>query len=410
MSGHILILFISVLVAVSAVLSALGFKGRVEVIGIDLGTTYSVAAVSEGGRVRVFEDPVRGKLTASTVAFLQDGGVLVGASARRHALKEPKNVVYDAKRFIGRKFDDPTVAEQAKKYAFEVVENTTSHEAAFKIHGRVISPARVGAEVVKALLQTVHENLGHENVKRAVIAVPASFGPAQIAATGEAFKAAGLRVARVMPEPVAAAVAYGLHKKPDINHVLVFDFGGGTLDVSILYVQKGSIEVVANGGDNDLGGTDFDTCIVEDLTKQVSSVAALDDTCDDFLTTEPCAPHVLAQLAEEMKVSVSSSDTVTRTCAARTKKGCAELELILTKKRFEKVCGYLFERALKTVDDTLVNGMLTKADVDEVVLVGGTSRIPHMRDLLRKSVGVAKLNVEIDPDVTVAIGAASILD
>ena len=130
MSGHILILFVSVLVAVSAVLSALGFKGRVEVIGVDLGTTYSVAAVSEKGRVRVFEDPVRGKLTASTVAFLQDGGVLVGNQAKRHALKDPKNVIYDAKRFIGRKYDDPSVAEQAKKYAFAVVENTTTHDAA----------------------------------------------------------------------------------------------------------------------------------------------------------------------------------------------------------------------------------------------------------------------------------------
>ena len=409
MSGHILILFVSVLVAVSAVLSALGFKGRVEVIGVDLGTTYSVAAVSEKGRVRVFEDPVRGKLTASTVAFLQDGGVLVGNQAKRHALKDPKNVIYDAKRFIGRKYDDPSVGEQAKKYAFAVVENTTTHDAAFRVHGRTIAPSEVGAEVVKALLKTVNDDLGHENVKRAVIAVPASFGAAQTAATGEAFKAAGLRVARVMPEPVAAAVAYGLHKKENVHHILVFDFGGGTLDVSILYVQKGSIEVVANGGDNDLGGTDFDGCIADDLTKQVTAVS-VDTDCDDFVTTEPCAPHVLQQLAEEMKVQVSSTDTVSRKCAARTKKGCEELELTLTKQRFEKTCAHLFQRALKTVDDTLTNGMLTKKDVDEVVLVGGTSRVPHMRELLRKSIGVSKLNLEIDPDVTVAVGAASILD
>jgi molecular chaperone DnaK (HSP70) len=212
-----------------------------------------------------------------------------------------------------------------------------------------------------------------------------------------------------MPEPVAAAVAYGLHKKENVHHILVFDFGGGTLDVSILYVQKGSIEVVANGGDNDLGGTDFDGCIADDLTKQVNAVASSTD-CDDFVTTEPCEPHVLQQLAEEMKVQVSSVDSVSRKCAARTKKGCEELELILTKQRFEKTCAHLFQRALKTVDDTLVNGMLTKKDVDEVVLVGGTSRVPHMRDLLRKSIGVSKLNLEIDPDVTVAVGAASILD
>ena len=179
--------------------------------------------------------------------------------------------------------------------------------------------------------------------------------------------------------------------------------------MSILYVQKGSIEVVANGGDNDLGGTDFDGCIADDLTKQVNAVASSTD-CDDFVTTEPCEPHVLQQLAEEMKVQVSSVDTVQRKCAVRTKKGCEELELILTKQRFEKTCAHLFQRALKTVDDTLTNGMLTKKDVDEVVLVGGTSRVPHMRDLLRKSIGVSKLNLEIDPDVTVAVGAASILD
>ena len=178
--------------------------------------------------------------------------------------------------------------------------------------------------------------------------------------------------------------------------------------MSILYVQKGSIEVVANGGDNDLGGTDFDGCIADDLTKQVNAVASSTD-CDETWT-EPCAPHVLQQLAEEMKVEVSSVDSVSRKCAARTKKGCEELELILTKQRFEKTCAHLFQRALKTVDDTLVNGMLTKKDVDEVVLVGGTSRVPHMRDLLRKSIGVSKLNLEIDPDVTVAVGAASILD
>ena len=295
MSGHLLILAVSVLVAFSAVLSALGFRGRVEVVGVDLGTTYSVAAVSEGGRVRVFDDSVRGKLTASTVAFLRGGGarpasrfrlarrtanlaraapprprsrlvprssglaatprrhgsfprssglaapprsrqesasglskrrrgiagVLVGEAARKHAIEDPKHVIYDAKRFIGRKFDDPTVAEQARKYAFNVVPNGTEVAFALDVEGHppMVTPEAVGAEVVKALVKTVAEDLGHENVKRAVIAVPASFGPAQMAATGEAFKAAGLRVARIMPEPVAAAVAYGLHKKPDVNHV-----------------------------------------------------------------------------------------------------------------------------------------------------------------------------------------------
>mmetsp|Transcript_15056 Transcript_15056/g.46466 ORF Transcript_15056/g.46466 Transcript_15056/m.46466 type:complete len:410 (-) Transcript_15056:22-1251(-) len=409
MSGHLLILAVSVLVAFSAVLSALGFRGRVEVVGVDLGTTYSVAAVSEGGRVRVFDDSVRGKLTASTVAFLRGGGVLVGEAARKHAIEDPKHVIYDAKRFIGRKFDDPTVAEQARKYAFNVVPNGTEVAFALDVEGHppMVTPEAVGAEVVKALVKTVAEDLGHENVKRAVIAVPASFGPAQMAATGEAFKAAGLRVARIMPEPVAAAVAYGLHKKPDVNHVLVFDFGGGTLDVSILYVQKGSIEVVANGGDNDLGGTDFDACVANALADQVPEG---DHAVCNGETPPPCRPHVVQALAEQLKVAVSGAETASRTCAALTDGACAPLELTLTKRGFETTCAYLFDRATSTVAKTLEDGMLTTKDVDEVVLVGGTSRIPRVRELLKTHLGVSYLNTDIDPDVTVAVGAASILD
>ena len=161
-----------------------------------------------------------------------------------------------------------------------------------------------------------------------------------------------------MPEPVAAAVAYGLHKKENVHHILVFDFGGGTLDVSILYVQKGSIEVVANGGDNDLGGTDFDGCIADDLTKQVNAVASSTD-CDDFVTTEPCEPHVLNNLPRD-EGQVSSVDTVQESA-----RGTADrrVRTILTKQRFEKTCAHLFQRAPKTVDDTLTNGMLMKKDV-----------------------------------------------
>jgi len=412
---QILILFVSVLVAFCAVLSALGFKGRVEVVGIDLGTTYSVVAVSEGRKVRLFEDPKRGKLTASTVAFLRGGEILVGEAARRHGVKDPAHVIFDAKRFIGRTFDDPTVAEQAGKYAFSVepLKNDTTRVAfGLNVEGQPAqtTPELVGAEVVKALMRTVEADLGHQNVKRAVIAVPASFGPPQIAATGEAFKAAGLKVARVMPEPVAAAVAYGLHKKADIHHILVFDFGGGTLDVSILYVQKGSIEVVANGGDNDLGGTDLDACVAGNLTAQAA--LALGDeglaaaaTCDT--AKPPCAPHVIVGLAEQLKVAVSGVESASRSCSACDGRA---VPLELSRAAFEEACAPLFERAVATVQTTLDEGMLTRSDVDEVVLVGGTSRIPIMRERLRAHLQVPRLNTEIDPDVTVAVGAASILD
>ena len=421
LDSSMLILFVSLLVSACAVASALGFRGRVEVVGIDLGTTYSVVAVSEGRKgVRVFDDPSRGKLTASTVAFLKGGAVAVGAAAKAHAAKDPRHVLFDAKRFIGRDFDDESVALQAKKYTFEVVKDANSTGCAFALdvpgHPATATPVDVGAEVVKALMRTVHDDLGHENVKRAVIAVPASFGPAQIAATGDAFKAAGLKVVRVMPEPVAAAVAYGLHKKKDVNHVLVYDFGGGTLDVSILYVQDGSIEVVANGGDNDLGGTDFDQCVAEDLAADVAAQTGAGDSvarASGCEAREPlCARHVLASMGERLKIAVSDAASADAACLAP-RESCDDLvrvEFAYTRKRFENACDHLFVRAIDTVARTLDEGMLTHRDIDEVVMVGGTSRVPRVRDTLRDHLRVDKLNTEIDPDVTVAVGAASILD
>ena len=181
--------------------------------------------------------------------------------------------------------------------------------------------------------------------------------------------------------------------------------------MSILYVQKGSIEVVANGGDNDLGGTDFDACVADQLARQVAAAGAEPDAegCA-ALDYPPCEKHVLASLAEELKVAVSASDEATRTCAARIKGSCDKLDLVLSRATFEKTCAALFDRAVATVKTTLEDGMLTTKDVDEVVLVGGTSRVPRVRALLKEHLGVASLNTEIDPDVTVAVGAASILD
>ena len=426
MNSSVLILFVSVLVSICAVLSALGFRGRVSVVGIDLGTTYSVVAVSEGrvaGKsVRVFDDPERGLLTASTVAYVRGGGVLVGAAAKRHARVDPRHVILDAKRFIGRRFDDPTVAAQAAKYAFAVVAAPNGTGCAFALdvagHPDRVTPEDVGAEVVRALVRTVHADLGHENVRRAVIATPASFSADQTRATGDAFKRAGLRVARVMPEPVAAAVAYGLHKKPAVHHILVYDFGGGTLDVSVLYVQDGSIEVVATGGDNDLGGTDFDACLAADLAARVESAHPGHgdaQACADVVAANDrvCAPHVLAALAEDLKIELTDASTAARACVVPRGSDCGDLarvEFAVARADFENTCAFLFDRAIATVAATLEEGMLTKRDVDEVVLVGGSSRIPRVRDMLRDHLDVTKLNTEIDPDITVAVGAASILD
>lgn len=399
-----LIFAASALVSVCAILSALGFRGRVSVIGVDLGTTFSVVAVSEHGSVRVFSDPSGEVLLPSAVAFLEDGRVLVGREARNHA--DARHVIYDAKRFIGRQFADPSVATQAAGYSFAVVANGT--ETAFGLdqalgHGKAVSPEDVGAHVVRTLKSFAIEDLGHD-IRQAVICVPASFGPDQIRATGEAFKRAGLSVARVMPEPVAAACAYGLQRKPNVSHILVYDFGGGTLDVSVLYVRDGSIEVVTNGGDNNLGGTDFDRCVAGGFP----TLEVPDEQCGH----EVCAPHVLVRLATEMKIELSAAPVASRVCLAGPRCDALHpMNLTLTRLAFEtSVCGHLFDRAIHVVQKTLDDAMIRTADIDEVVLVGGTSRIPKVRSQLKHLLEVDRLNTEIDPDVTVAVGAASILD
>mmetsp|Transcript_18008 Transcript_18008/g.56494 ORF Transcript_18008/g.56494 Transcript_18008/m.56494 type:complete len:410 (-) Transcript_18008:148-1377(-) len=404
----ILIFAVSALVSACAVLSALGFRGRVSVIGVDLGTTFSVVAVSEQGRVRVFRDEAGEALTPSAAAFAAGGRVLVGREALRHG--DARHVIYDAKRFIGRRFADPSVAAQAGGYSFSVVRNGS--ETAFALeprlgHGPAVSPEEVGAHVVRRLKALATTDLGH-GVRQAVMCVPAGFGPEQIRATGEAFKRAGLGVARVMPEPVAAACAYGLQRKPNVSHVLVYDFGGGTLDVSVLYVRDGSIEVVTNGGDNDLGGTDFDHCIADSFPGPFD--LPRDAPCDD--ADDLCAPHVLLRLAEQIKIDLTDATAATRTCrAGPTCDALRPVSLSLDRDTFQSsLCAHLFDRALKVVHHTLSGAMIDKADIDEVVLVGGTSRIPHVRNQLRAALQVDRLNTEIDPDVTVAVGAASILD
>ncbi|KAJ1455154.1 heat shock protein 70 family [Pelagophyceae sp. CCMP2097] len=403
--SSILIFVVSVLVSGCAMMSAMGFRGRVSVVGIDLGTTYSVVAVSEGGKVRIFRDSQNRSLTASTVAFLKDGVVLVGEAARWHKDVDARHVIYDAKRFIGRRFDDESVAAQAKGYSFQVVQNETGFGVAFSLdpalgHGSRVSAEAVGAHVLKHLMSIVHADLGHDLVTRSVIAVPAGFSADQTRATATAYKKAGLSVARIMPEPVAAAVAYGLQRRANVHHVLVYDFGGGTLDVAILYVQDGSIEVVANGGDNDLGGTDFDSCIENELAAQVAATAAsTSEVC-----ANACAKSFLAQLSERMKIRLSDEEHVVESCCG----GAVQLQM--TQEDFFFACSALFQRATAVVHATLADANLTTDDIDEVVVVGGTSRMPKVREDLRWALKVDHLNTEIDPDVTVAYGAASILD
>ena len=257
------------LVLACAYLAHRGFRGRVNTIGVDLGTTFSVVGVNVDNQVHIVTDAQGHRLFPSVVSYLPDGVVVAAHEAAARLGDHPRDTIYNSKRFIGRSLADDGVLEYASSHPFTVRSVGTDVSPYGQIGFQLstlatghatstLSPEAVGAEVLRHLLRVTADYLGYSQVTRAVIAVPAKFNAAQRAATGAAFAAAGLKVARVMEEPTAAAVAYQLHKKRDIHHILVYDFGGGTLDVSVLYVHKGSVEVYATDGDEELGGGDFD--------------------------------------------------------------------------------------------------------------------------------------------------------
>jgi molecular chaperone DnaK (HSP70) len=275
-------------------------------------------------------------------------------------------------------------------------------------HTFIVSPEQVGAKVLLHLKQITAKYLGHTQVNKAVIAVPAKFNAQQRAATAEAYKLAGLKVIRVIEEPTAAAVAYKLHKSETVKHILVYDFGGGTLDVSLLYVSKGAVQVYATEGDELLGGSDLDVCLVQHLRHLLA----------DQLTTT-CSQIDLIQQAESIKKQLTYQDSAAFTCdhpsSTSTSSSLAHntvtnpMKIVITRSDFETVCADLFDRALLPVKRLLEELNMDREDVDEVVLVGGSTRIPKVKAMLREYFNKEKLNDYIDPDITVAYGAASIL-
>ncbi|CAN0098542.1 unnamed protein product, partial [Phaeothamnion confervicola] len=253
-----------------AIAASTGFRGRTTVVGIDLGTTYSVIGLLEDNKVRIVHGIDGNPLLPSVVSFLQGGGVAVGNAAIEHLALDPAHTIYGAKRFIGRDLSDAAVAVEAAEHHFGLVHRPGDlSEAWFRIdkegHEAAVSPQEVGSHVIRALLQQVAADLGHEQVDKAVIAVPAKFSPRQRQATADAFRMAGLKVIRVLEEPTAAALAYDLHRQKGVDHILVYDFGGGTLDVSVLFVSDGAVEVMASEGDDYLGGSDFDQLLARRL-------------------------------------------------------------------------------------------------------------------------------------------------
>lgn len=416
---------VAAVVAISAGLGWFGFRGRATTVGIDLGTTFSVVGVSVGGKVKIIEDKQGHRIFPSVVAFDSKGDVTaVAYDALPYLSLRPQDTIFNAKRFLGGDLSNPTTQSYAASHPYKVVTATTLSnysKVGFELstttldaNATVISPERVGTQVLKFLLKVTASFLGHNQVNKAVIAVPAKFSSEQRAATGEAYKAAGLKVVRVLEEPTAAAVAYKLHKKSNIHHILVYDFGGGTLDVSLLFVSKGSVQVYATDGDETLGGSDLDTCLFHIIKDRVEietgepmamkSVAAAKDATH---TDELCTAAAIRTKAESAKKELSSALSTSFSCTAPS--SGKTITFTLTRNDFESGCKVLFDRGMAPVLRLLEDLEMNRNDIDEVVLVGGTTRIPLVKKQLRDFFG-KDLNDHIDPDITVAYGAASVLD
>jgi molecular chaperone DnaK len=366
-------------------------------VGIDLGTTNSVIAAWEGGEPTVITNAEGARTTPSVVAFTESGERLVGQLARRQAILNPKGTIYSAKRFIGRHFDE--VKEEAKAVTFDVVPGPDG-VARFEIRGKQYAPEEISALVLRKLAEDASKHLG-ERVTEAVVTVPAYFNDAQRQATKDAGKIAGLEVLRIINEPTAAALAYGLDKRGH-ETVLVFDLGGGTFDVSILDVGDGVVEVRATSGDTHLGGDDFDRRIVDYLADNFQREQRID------LRADPQALQRLFEAAEKAKVELSSvSQTqVSLPFITADADGPKHLTATLMRSTFEEITHDLIERCLGPVQQAMSDAKVTANDIDEVILVGGSTRIPAVQSLVRRLTGGKDPNMTVNPDEVVALGAA----
>ena len=367
-------------------------------VGIDLGTTNSVvAATMEGGHAEVIPNAEGARTTPSVVAFTDDGQRLVGQVAKRQAILNPEATIYSAKRFIGRKWDE--VSEESKIVSYRVAKGPND-AVRFEVRGRQYAPEEISALVLRKLAEDAAKFLG-ERVTEAVITVPAYFNDAQRQATKDAGKIAGLEVLRIINEPTAAALAYGLDKKGS-ETVLVFDLGGGTFDVSILDVGDGVVEVRSTSGDGHLGGDDFDKRVVDWLADEFRKDQGID------LRTDPQALQRLYEGAERAKVELSSSTQaqINLPFITADAAGPKHLNITITRAQFEQLSRDLVERTRGPVEQALSDAKLGADDIDEVILVGGSTRIPAVQDLVRRLTGGKDPNMTVNPDEVVALGAA----
>ncbi len=366
-------------------------------VGIDLGTTNSVISATVAGQPTVIPNAEGSRTTPSVVAFTPQGERLVGQLARRQAILNPKGTIYSAKRFIGRRYDE--VSSELNAVSFDVVPGPDG-AVRFKIQGRLYAPEEISALVLRKLVEDAAKFLG-EKITEAVITVPAYFNDAQRQATRDAGRIAGLEVLRIINEPTAAALAYGLDKKGS-ETVLVYDLGGGTFDVSILDIGEGVVEVRATAGDTHLGGDDFDRRIVDYLADEFKKDNGID------LRSDPQALQRLFEAAEKAKVELSSvtQTTISLPFITADAAGPKHLNTTLMRSTFEQITGDLIERTTGPVRQALADAKLTDADIDEVILVGGSTRIPAVQNLVRRLTGGKDPNMTVNPDEVVAIGAA----
>jgi molecular chaperone DnaK len=368
-----------------------------KIIGIDLGTTNSCVSVMEGNEPVVIANDEGRRTTPSVVAFLKNGERKVGDPAKRQAITNPINTISSVKRFMGRRFDE--VGEEIKHWSYKVSQGD-NNTVRIDIDGRLYTPQEISAMVLQKMKKTAEDYLGQE-VTEAVITVPAYFNDAQRQATKEAGEIAGLNVRRIVNEPTAAALAYGLDKKHKDQKIAVFDLGGGTFDISVLELGDGVFEVKSTNGDTHLGGDDFDKVIIDWLADEFKNQEAID------LRKDPMALQRLKEAAEKAKVELSSSsETEINLPYVTAVDGVPKhLVLKLTRAKFEALADNLFTRCLKPCEAALKDAGLSTSDIDEVILVGGSTRIPKVQEIVEKFFG-KKPNRSVNPDEVVAVGAA----
>jgi len=368
-----------------------------KIIGIDLGTTYSVVAVMEGENPHVITNPEGSRTTPSVVAFAKGSGErLVGQVAKRQAVTNPENTVFSIKRFMGRKYGE--VTEEQKMVPYKVVE-APNGDARVQVEGKLYSPPEISAMILQKMRDAAEQHLG-EKVTKAVVTVPAYFNDSQRQATKDAGQIAGLEVLRIVNEPTAAALAYGLDKKKD-ETIAVYDFGGGTFDISILEVGEGVVEVKATNGDTHLGGDNIDQRVIEWIVSEFKKDQGID------LSKDKMALQRLKEAAEKAKIELSTTleTEINLPFVTADASGPKHLALKLTRSKLEQIAGDLFEKSMGPVRQCLKDAGLQPNQIDEVVLVGGSTRIPKVQQLVKDFFG-KEPHKGVNPDEVVAVGAA----